>query len=108
MKGIECNSDGRITSIDFDYATIDQPRLQGKLPEALTALTKLRTLKLTDQMLDGTLPSAYSSMTNLYTVDLGKNYLDGSVRAAASAGGSCTAQRMHAQVEPSRLAASVP
>lgn len=58
---------------------MDSANVQGTLPTAFGALTKLTTIDFTTNELTGTLPSELSLLTDMHTLRLGTNKFVGTV-----------------------------
>lgn len=59
--------------------TIDKAQINDSIPEDISKLTNLTSLKVTGSGLTGEIPSSIGGLTKLQTLDLSKNSLEGSI-----------------------------
>ncbi|CAI5482438.1 unnamed protein product, partial [Closterium sp. Yama58-4] len=74
VQGITCDGDGMVTALD-----VSQRDLNGSLPIALSALSRLQSLDVNGNHLSGTLPSALSTLVRLRTLTLTGNNFTGPI-----------------------------
>ncbi|PKA59931.1 LRR receptor-like serine/threonine-protein kinase FLS2 [Apostasia shenzhenica] len=72
--GISCSADGRITAVALDPAGYS-----GHLPDAISNLSHLETLDLSNNNFHGPIPSSLSSLTNLQHLVLTSNSFTGQI-----------------------------
>lgn len=79
--GVQCNSLGRVSTINLPSNNITSTGLPGDLAN-LPYLTELR---LYDNKISGNFPSVIYQLTKLNTLDLGRNLLTGNIPSSLSA-----------------------
>ena len=57
-------------------------RLSGSIPDTITGMGSLRTLRLADNLLVGNLPAAIGKLSHLQVLDVYNNSMDGDVPAS--------------------------
>jgi len=73
-KGIECNKNGQIETIDLFYGS-----LSGMIPSELGMLTMMTSLALKHNQLSGTIPTEIGTLSGIETIDISYNNLTGMI-----------------------------
>lgn len=74
LCGISCSADGRVTAI-----TLDTAGYSGRLATAISNLSRLQTLDLSDNFFHGTIPDSLASLSNLQSLVFTSNSFTGPI-----------------------------